>query len=357
MIDISKANSKLDKVTIVARGNKLSLRATLPPKPGDGNKPKRYMMSTGLPATAEGLKLAVIKAQQIESDLIYDRFSWTAQKQASTVLQAMEAFEKDYWNTREKTINRVSSYKKGYLEHFLYLPQDEIVTAELLKEALLNSSEPDSRKRKGRAIAFGALLNFLEIKHDLNRYKGNYQPTKKRQIPTLEEIEFYYENRCKSDAWRWVFGIIALYGIRPHEIWHLDMSLMGEYPPVLGVLEETKTKSRIVYPIPDASLVEKWDLKNKVLPRTETAQKSNLFLGNKITQRFNQLNIPSPYHFRDAYAIRGEVLNFNPATVAQWMGHDLTTHYKKYLRHISKTHFTDAWLQRQQQLAFSTPPN
>ena len=82
-------------------------------------------------------------------------------------------FEKDYWNTRKKTINRISNYKKDYLEHFLYLPQDELVTYELLKSALINSSNPDSRKRKGRTIAYAALLNFLAIEHDLKKYKGS----------------------------------------------------------------------------------------------------------------------------------------------------------------------------------------
>ena len=67
-----------------------------------------------------------------------------------TVDNAIVEFEKDYWNTREKTLNRTSNYKKDYLEHFLYLPQDEVLTADLLKNALLISSEPDSRKRRGR---------------------------------------------------------------------------------------------------------------------------------------------------------------------------------------------------------------
>jgi integrase len=339
---VIKANSKLDRVKILLRGNKLSLRGIFPPKPGDGLNPKRYTISTGLPATEEGLKLTLAKAQQLEIDLLYDRFNWGNKSDCIKVENAILAFEKDYWNTREKNLNRVSNYKKDYLEHFLYLPQDEVVTSELLKIALLNSSQVDTRKRKGRTIAYSALLNFLEIKHDLNKYKGNYQSTKKRKIPTLEEIDFYYDS-FKFD-WRWVFGIIACYGIRPHEIFHLDMTYMEEYPPVLKVLEKTKTGSRLVYPIPDQKRVIDWNLKEKIMPQIKIEGKSNRELGAKISIKFNQVGIPSPYHFRDAYAIRGEVLNFNPATVAQWMGHELSVHYNRYLRHIDKTHLTEAWL-------------
>lgn len=351
MIDkqIRKANQKLTRVTIMQKGKRLILRATLPPKPDDGLKNKRYTISTGLLATAEGLKLALAKAQKLESDIIYERFSWSAPEEKITVSSAIAQFEKDYWNTREKTLNRVSNYKKDYLEHFFYLPQDEAVTEDLLKDALINSSKADSRKRKGRTIAYAALLNFLSIKHDLNKYKGNYQPTKKRKIPSMEEIEFYYDNHTHSPQWKWVYGIIAVYGIRPHEIFHLDLSLMSEYPPVLKVLENTKTGFRLVYPIPDERLVTLWNLKERVMPRIKQAGKSNRELGGKISQKYNELGIPSPYHFRDAYAIRGEVCNFNPATVAQWMGHELDVHFKRYLRHIDKTHLTSAWLSRQTQ--------
>ncbi len=59
------------------RGKRLTLRGTLPPKPGDGFKPKQYNISPGLPATPEELKLAIVKAIEIDTDLIYGRFGWS----------------------------------------------------------------------------------------------------------------------------------------------------------------------------------------------------------------------------------------------------------------------------------------
>ncbi|MGL5836778.1 MAG: hypothetical protein ACRC1Z_26640 [Waterburya sp.] len=344
---ISKANDKLDRLTIIQRGQRLTIRGTLPPKPGDGDKPKQYTISPGLPATAEGLKLCVIEAQKIEADLIYGRSVWAADKEKLIVRDAIREFEQHHWQTKEKTVNRINTYKYDYLNHFLYLPQDKLLTADLLRKAV-KTTKADSRKRRGMAIAFGALLNYFNIEHDLNQYKGNYAPTKKRDIPTLKDIDSYYA-RIKSPQWRWVFGIIAVYGIRPHEIFHLNCNLMQEYPPVLIVKDETKTGSRLVYPLPDESRVEKWQLYQPIMPNIDTTGKSNMRLGGKISERFWAYKIPSPYHFRDAYAIMGEVLHYNPALVAQWMGHSLKTHYDKYLRHINQRHFTDAWLSRQQQ--------
>ncbi len=344
---IEAANAKLERLTIFQRGKRLTLRGTLPPKPGDGNKPKQYTISPGLPATPEGLKLAVIEAQKIEADLIYGRFSWDSDPDKLTVARAIQEFEQHHWQIKEKTINRINTYKYDYLNHFLYLPQDKVLSVDLLRNAI-KTTKPDSRKRRGMVIAFSALLNYFEVEHDLNKYKGNYSPTTKRVIPTQEEIDEYYD-RIKSPQWRWVFGIIACYGIRPHEIFHLDCSLMQEYPPALQVKEGTKTGSRLVYPLPDEKRVIEWKLYDPILPNIDTTGKSNMRLGGKISERFWSYKIPSPYHFRDAYAITGEVLHYNPALVAQWMGHSLEVHDKKYLRHINRKHFTDAWLSRQKQ--------
>ncbi len=88
---------------------------------------------------------------------------------------------------------------------------------------------------------------------------------------------------------------------------------------------------------------EKWQLHQRQLPKIATEGKSNREPKLKNIQGFNRYQIPSPYHFRDAYAIRGEILNVNPATVAQWMGHSLEVHYKKYLTHINERHFNEAW--------------
>lgn len=196
---IKRANARLDRISIMQRGQRLTLRGTLPPKPGDGIKPKQYTISPGLPATTEGLKLAIIEAQKIEADLIYGRYSWDIDKDKLTVGFAIAEFEKHYWATRQKTTNRANNYKYDYLDHFLYLPQDELLSAELLKKALL-TTVPDSRKRRGRAIAYCALLSHFKIDNDLNKYKGNYQPQAKRQIPTLVDIDRYYTKMRSPSA-------------------------------------------------------------------------------------------------------------------------------------------------------------
>jgi integrase len=339
--NLDRANDKLTKVKILARGRVLSLRGRFPPRPGDGSTPKRYIVSTGIPNTPEGIKIALAKAQQIEIDLIYDRFSWNISEN-STVQIAVEGFEENFWKKKKKTLDRAKNYQDDYYKPFVYLPQDEPLSEDLLKRAL-ESIEPDSRQRLRYAIAYGALAKFAGLSVDLSELKGSYQPKIIREIPTEAEIEAYWES-LKNPAWQWVFGIIAAYGLRPHEIFHCDVSRLQEYPPILQIGSRTKTGSRIVYPIPDESWIVKWQLWQKKLPNIEARNKSNRVLGGKISQRFRDYHIPSPYHFRDAYAIRGVVYNQNPSNVAKWMGHSLDVHHKKYLRHMEEKHFSESWV-------------
>ena len=323
----------------------MALRGTLPPKSGDGDKPKRYTISTGFPANNRGLTLAIAKAQEIEIDLLYSRFSWGQSNKDCCVAEIIARFEDNYWQKKQKTINRVDNYKTDYLKAFLFLPQDEILTADLLKRALLQT-EVDSRKRLRFTIAYNALAKFAGIDIDLSPYKGKYKAEKIRVIPTESEIEAYYET-ITNPAWRWVFGIIATFGIRPHEVFRLDVSRLGEYPPILKVEDNSKTGSRLIYSIPSERWVIDWDLSDRILPRIATEGKSNRVLGGKISQGFCERNLPSAYHFRDAYAIRGVIYNFNPFNVAEWMGHSLTVHEQKYLRHMQEKHFTESWQRKQ----------
>ena len=60
----------------------------------------------------------------------------------------------------------------------------KLLTAELLKKAL-ETVKPDSRKRRSMAMAYSSLLNYFNIAHDLRRYRGNYKPKEKREIPKI----------------------------------------------------------------------------------------------------------------------------------------------------------------------------
>lgn len=340
---LDKANAKLTRVSIRAKGNRLYLRATLPPKFGN-DKPKQYELSTGLPNNTQGIKIALARAQKLESDLNLEKFSWADWLDlpgGGTLLipDAIKQFEQYYWETRAQTVSRRDNFKTDYLRPFSYLPPDESLTAEVLRRVLVRFPA-DSRDRVRAYVAFGALARWakLELGDDWKRLRGEYKAKSDRVIPTDEQIEEIRES-IKNPAWQWVFGMLSAYGLRPHEIFHLDCSLL----PVLEVKQDTKTRDRLVYPVP-GRWVEQWDLYQIKLPNIQIEGKSNKAIGTKISQDFKERKLGIvPYALRDAYAIRCAVVGVDSLIASKWMGHSLSIHQQSYLRFIDKIAMQRIW--------------
>ena len=338
---LAKLNAKLDRVKIRQKGSRLYLRATLPPKDGQGIW-KQYDVRTGCPATPDGYKSALGKAQKLESDLIFSRFSWSdwIPTETKAIKQncesAITAFEKAFWESRKQTPSREGTYYRDYGVALAQLPLDEPLTGDILKRQLLKS-EVDTRTRERNWNAYTALAKFadIELPKDWRKLKGNYQP-KARRIPSEQEILEVYDGLYPG-KWKWAYGIFAAYGLRNHEIVRLDLSDF----PILKVLDNTKTQSRLVYP-----LHKDWPdrLKLHDFNQPELGSEINTDNGQRVCQAFTRNKIPfSVYALRDAYAIRATKLGISPAIVAKWMGHSLSTHYKHYLRHIEQIDFDSVW--------------
>ena len=341
METIAKLNAKLDKVKIRQKGNRLYLRATLPPKNGDGAW-KQHEIKTGCPATDQGIKAAFGKAQRLESDLIFDRFDWvdwitqTEISVKSNCETAITEFEKAFWESRKQTESRKITYYRDYGVALQQLPLDEPLTGETLKKQLLKS-EVDTRSRERNWNAYSALARFAEIElpKDWKKLKGNYQPPPRR-IPTESEILETWDG-LPVGKWRWAFGMFAAYGLRNHELARLDLSQF----PVVGVLRETKTRDRLVYPL-HKDWVDRLELQNFNPP--EFSSEINSLNGHRVCKAFTRNKIPfTAYCLRDAYAIRAAKLGISPAIAAKWLGHSLDVHYKNYLRHIDQLDFDAVW--------------
>ena len=338
---LDRLNAKLEKVKIRQKGNRLYLRATLPPKRGDGGW-RQAEIATGCPATDDGCKAAFGKAQKLESDLIFDKFQWNDWIASEKVIAAnnceswVEAFEKAFWESRQRTPSREKTYYRDYGVALAQLPLDEPLIAATLKKQLLKT-EPGTRSRERNWNAYSALARFagVELPKDWKQLKGNYKP-KPRRIPSDEEILATWD-ALPPGKWKWAYGMLSAYGLRNHEIVRLDLS---QFPTVI-VMRDTKTQDRLAYPLhpdwPDRLNLQDFnppDLKSEI----------NTDNGHRVAIAFRRNKVPfTPYCLRDAYAIRGAKLGVSPAIVAKWMGHSVSVHYKSYLRHIEQLDFDAVW--------------
>ncbi len=264
-VRLEQANVRLKSakigVTVFRKGNKLYLRATLPPKPGvERDRSYQQDVSLGIYASDEGIKQAEIEAKALGSQLAKGTFTWTdwlrgPQQLPETIGRWVAKFEEDFFNRRAKTPETLTTWSCDYWSVYKKLPQDEKLTDGILK-ALINSTSPDTKTRRRTCDALKRLAEFAGLEFPINGLAGSYSPAKTvpRDLPTDELIVAEWERlrgklkREDSLLWLNAYAILATYGLRPHELFHVDLSGLREKPGIIRVGHQTKTRGRTVYP-------------------------------------------------------------------------------------------------------------
>ena len=337
------------------------------------------------------------------------------------ICQAVVAFQ---WG-QGVNMNLLGPFKgQGY---FRLLPQDRPATLEDVRRFALHTTEslkeqleepsavllPMATHRQGfrqkrevvsllRRAGFGAIAPqelSEELKGMVNRKKLALVAAgqSRRRIPSTAAIEEWLDQVIEEDPlWGWVFAMVATYGLRPHEVWHID-GLPDEHGLItIGVaarrIKVTKTGFRAAVPLP-AAWVERYQLSgangeqrlaelrarhkpkfvnedgqpfdperdqvkrcdnNERLgavcchklrssdAKAEFELKTKLYAwvevaaaeGRKKAQKRKERCVP--YDLRHAYAIRArETTSWSYADVAAVMGHSPEVHRRTYLSEIS----------------------
>ena len=253
-----------------------------------------------------------------------------------------------------------------------------------------------------RRAGFGAIAPESlseELKGMVNRKKVALLQAgeSRRRIPTTEAIQEWLDLVMEDDPlWGWAFAMVATYGLRPHEVWHIE-GLPDENGLItIGVaarhIKVTKTGFRAAVPLPvewvdryqlggangeqrleelrqrhvpkfvnedgqpfdpERDLVKRCDNNERLGAvcchklrssdaRAEFELPHKLYAwvetapaqGKKKAQRRKERCVP--YDLRHAYAIRArETTTWNYADVAAVMGHSPEVHRRTYLSEIS----------------------
>ena len=129
---------------------------------------------------------------------------------------------------------------------------------------------------------------------------------------------------------------MATYGLRPHEIFHLDTQDLEQGGYVLKVLDATKTGYREVRPL-HPEWVDQFELRQKRLPKINVSGKCNKKLGSHISVGFRRYKVPfRPYSLRHCYAVRCIRFTIDASLAARWMGHTVAVHTTTYQAWISR---------------------
>jgi len=354
---IQAANGQLNKVKLRVRGEKLYIQGTFPPKPGE-YKARQRELPTGCNTTPAQFKIAIAKAKGVESQLVLGTFDWSNYDRSQTKPPAsisdwIKRYEASHWERTERNPTTERSYETGYGHYFRQLPSSELLTLDLLRKCILSKSEPATRSRQLYCMAYRRLAEYatrmgaiprdeLDIfERELRELRAGYKP-KQREIPTDEEIIEIWQG-IKNPAWRWVYGTMAAYGLRPHEIFHLDLEHFTQATEALRVFDTTKTGERLAYPCP-VLWRDRFELWKSQLPKIQTEGKSNEWIGKKISQEFRELKIPHvPYALRHAWCIRTIFAGVPDSVAAKWAGHSVSVHVNTYHKYISQIQHQQAF--------------
>ncbi|NRB08488.1 MAG: integrase [Richelia sp.] len=373
---VAQANASLsfDRVRVklkLTSYKSIGLQGTFPCKPGDvgknGSANRQYTLSLGFTANDVGLKAAIAKARELDLLLITRQFKWIPEllgKQAQKlglvstdepqklVRDWIEEYEQRFWKTHEKNRQGVRTWESHYLRHLKKLDWDVALSIPALESAL-EKTKPNSSSRFFLVWQLKKFCDFcgFDGEKTINAYGTPLPQPSLRSVPTDEEVVQGFEqighplspytskeNAITPGQWQWMYGMLATYGLRPHELFAIDLQVfcnpkngfhLVHLNPSLTGGTKTGERSCGIPPL-HPHWVELFDLKDVQVPE---------FQGNlsnqtaKIQIRFRNINIGfCPYDLRHAYAIRGHRLRVPIKTMADYMGHTVQEHTKTYQR-------------------------
>ena len=361
---IKKINARLKAaqlgLRVERRGDKLALRGTFPPRPGsDRQHPHQQRIPLKLPANKAGLKQAEQEAKVVAGKLIEQTFDWHPYLvQRGPVLGADEltdkiaAFEQHYLSEGladpdKHAASVKATWSKAYAPYLRKLQDmSDRRPALSLPEAIVatvKSTRANSRGRQVCCTAMDAFAGFLnvDLPIDLKTLWGKYgaSRTQMRNLPTDDEIVAGF-NQIPNPAWQFVYGVMAVYGLRNHEVFFCDYRALASGDPeaAIEVLDTTKTGAHDVWPFPP-QWIDQFQLRNVTLPHLQIdLEKTTLQrIGQQVTLQFRRYGIPfAPYDLRHAWAVRTILMGLPDTVAARMMGHSVAIHNRTYHRWITR---------------------
>jgi hypothetical protein len=248
--EVNKFLTKV-KIQVNTLGTKYMLRGYFPPHPSrpDTSIEKRRSLPIGISVSEQGLQSAIAVAKEVDGQLLKNTFTWDPwlpekHRAPSTIKDWVEKLTQAHWDVVPRNPDTEIAWKKNYQDFFRRLPQDKVLTYELLEKVVKENSPPGSRARKGWCIACGKLADFAALDGKKLRQLSSYSSLRSVNPRTLPSDEAIGEalSRIKNPGWRTVYILLAVYGLRPHEFFRCEFDRLNDDLPVLVVQDDSKTQ-------------------------------------------------------------------------------------------------------------------
>ena len=364
LLDINQdLESKGINLRIEKRGKVLNIRGSLPDKKSN-NLSKVQRISLKLPYNIKGLEEAKKVIELIDFQLKKRQFCWShwikekaissTKSSRTEISNEIESFKKQFFSdtSRSKShagmISTWQSAYKPYLNRLIGVSHTSALklNEELLVRILLSYKE-NSRSRQQCGIALSALAKHLKLELPKNwkQLQSGYgiHESNFRELPSDEDIINSFQ-LIPNPKWRFVFGLMATYGLRNHEVFFSDLScLKNSGDRILRVFPNTKTGEHQVWPF-HPEWVRLFELDNTthnsdLLPdiKTDLQHTTLQHIGRRVSEQFRRYKISfTPYDLRHAWAVRTILIGLPNTVAAKMMGHSVSIHTKTYHHWITR---------------------
>ncbi|WP_269609899.1 site-specific integrase [Prochlorococcus marinus] len=364
LLDINQdLESKGINLRIEKRGKVLNIRGSLPDKKSH-NLSKIQRISLKLPHNIEGLEEARKAIELIDFQLKKNQFRWSnwikgkaissTNTNKTVISNEIESFKRQFFSdtSRSKSpAGRISTWQsayKPYLNRLIKISHKSTLklNEELLVKILLSYKE-NSRSRQQCGIALSSLAKHLklELPESWKQLQSGYgiHESNFRELPSDEKIINSFK-LIPNPKWRFVFGLMATYGLRNHEVFFCDLSCLKKGgDKILRVFPNTKTGEHQVWPF-HPEWVGLFALDNitdtsDLLPDIKTDLKETTLqhIGRRVSEQFRRYKISfTPYDLRHAWAVRTILIGLPNTVAAKMMGHSVSIHTKTYHHWITR---------------------
>lgn len=331
----SRLRSARLRVRVEIRREGLHLRAVIPGSDGEW---KQQRIPLALKATGGGLIAAEVKAKDLASDL-------------AAAAAGMRAFPLEKWGLllstpenseavgfwvdqllKQPHVKRLArSSIQSYRRALGRLDRDSPLSGDLLLSTL---KELHDRPRTQLLCyqKFGQLARLAGLSVDLSGHRGSYNPSSltERSIPDRDRVLEVWQS-ITHPGWRWVLGVIVVFGLRNHEVFYLDLTDMmaGGFSVFVT---EGKTGPHTAWAISPED-IDRFELRSApVMPRVTFASHDQA--GARVTKYLSRKRLGgfTPYDLRHLWAIEtGVGPNALPlALAARSQGHSQRVHESTY---------------------------
>ena len=317
---------------------RLYLLAKMPRRDGQPGL-KQQRIALRLDDTPVNRRVAAKQLQTLERQLADGSFNWaywTDQQEGLTWREAIGRLHR-----ARVVLGRTSqsTWEINYLGRLRQIPPTSHCTTESIAAALQRYDRGSCSYKELfyllRHLAKLVAVPFPEVP------QPTYREAAPVAVPTDDEIVAWVDGAGPA---AWYFGMMATYGLRPHEI-ESAVLIDRDY---CQVQDATKTGFRTVVPVP-REWVERFRLRDRRLRPTMESRGGHDRpdqVSKWLSKELRRLGLPwRPYALRHAYAGRlwrqgGSRLDIY--TAARLMGHSAAQHSKTYRAHIQPHQVAEA---------------